>query len=66
MLDNYYEKLTAENKRIAIKRIAARNDVDENSVQKALEEFNPLMDIQNEVVVININSYRRVMKLIFK
>ncbi len=58
--------MSADNKKFAIKRIASRINVDEAIVKKALEDFNPLMDIEDNRVVINRNSYHRLVQLIYK
>jgi len=66
MLNTYYKDLNKESKQFAVKRIASRIDVTENIVKKVLESFNPLMEIQENRVVVNRNSYNRLVQQIFR
>lgn len=62
MLNTYYKNLTEENKQFAIHRIASRTDISEASIKRALELKNPLIEIDQNRVVINRNSYSRLLQ----
>lgn len=62
MLTTYYKDLTPENKKFAIHRIASRTYMPEDIVKKVLENRNPLMDIRHNRVVVNRNSYNKLLK----
>ncbi|OED35962.1 hypothetical protein AB832_05915 [Flavobacteriaceae bacterium (ex Bugula neritina AB1)] len=66
MLNTYYKDLNKENKQFAVHRIASRIDIAESVVKKVLESFNPLMEIQENRVVVNRNSYNRLVQKIYK
>jgi len=66
MLNTYYKNLTQENKLFAIHRIATKNNFEEEIVKKVLLRNNPLMEIQKNRIVINRNSYNRLLKGIYK
>ncbi len=66
MLNTYYKDLNKENKQFAVQRIASRIEVTEKIVKKVLESFNPLMEIQENRVVVNRNSYKRLVQEIHK
>jgi len=66
MLNTYYKDLTAEKKQFAIHRIASKTDFTEEIVKKVLERYNPLMEIQENRIVINRNSYHKLIREIHK
>lgn len=65
MLDTHYKDLNEEHKKFAVHRIASRIDMTETIVKKVLESRNPLMEIQKNRVVVNRNSYRKLVKEIY-
>ncbi|GAA4116470.1 hypothetical protein GCM10022393_17140 [Aquimarina addita] len=66
MLTTHYKSLKPESKKFAIHRIATRIDTPEHIVKKVLENRNPLMDIRDNRVVVNRNSYNKLLKEIHK
>lgn len=62
MLSTYFKDLTEDEKAFAIQRISNRTAFSKSAIKKALENKNPLVKIENEQVVINRNSYRRLIK----
>ncbi len=65
MLNTHYKDLNEKNKKFAIHRIASRIDTTETVVRKVLENRNPLMEIQKNKVVVNRNSYHKLVKEIY-
>ncbi|MFD2563330.1 hypothetical protein [Aquimarina rubra] len=55
-----------ENKEFAIKRIASKTPFTEEIVKKVLQRYNPLMEIQENRIVINRNSYHKLIREIQK
>ncbi|AXT52213.1 hypothetical protein D1818_15710 [Aquimarina sp. BL5] len=66
MLNTYYKDLTKENKQFAIHRIASKTDFTEEIVKRVLQRYNPLMEIQENRIVINRNSYHKLVREIYK
>lgn len=62
MLNTYYKDLSEEKKQFAIQRIALRTDLSKTAIQKALERKNPLMEIEQNQVVIPRHSYNRLVQ----
>ncbi|UZO82153.1 hypothetical protein NBT05_06685 [Aquimarina sp. ERC-38] len=62
MLNKYYKNLSEEDKNIAITRITARTKFLDTIIKQALENKNPLIEIENGQVVINRNSYSHLLK----
>ncbi|MHA7056671.1 hypothetical protein ACWGOQ_0005585 [Aquimarina sp. M1] len=66
MLNTYYKDFTKENKEFVIRRISSRTNFDEKIVEKVLQRYNPLMEIQENRIVINRNSYHKLVREIQK
>ncbi|WP_378179560.1 hypothetical protein [Aquimarina sp. SS2-1] len=66
MLNTYYKQLTTEKKEFAIKRIASKTNITEEIVKKVLQRYNPLMEIQENRIVVNRNSYQKLIREIQK
>ncbi len=66
MLNTYYRNLTAENQQFAIHRIASKTNFTEEIVKKVLQRYNPLLEIQENRIVINRNSYHKLIREIQK
>ncbi|SEK87236.1 hypothetical protein SAMN04487910_1353 [Aquimarina amphilecti] len=66
MLNTYYKDLTSENKQFAVYRIASKTLINKEIVQKVLQRYNPLMEIKENRVVINKNSYNKLVREIYK
>lgn len=66
MLNSFYKDLTSENRKFAIGRIALKTDTPEEIVKKVLESNNPLMDIQENRVVVNRNAFQRLVREMYK
>jgi len=66
MLNSYFKDLTTEKKQFAIHRIASKTDAKEAIVKKVLQQYNPLMDIEKNRVVINRNSYNKLVREIYR
>ncbi|WP_108804805.1 hypothetical protein [Aquimarina sp. Aq107] len=66
MLNTHYKDLSKENKQFAIHRIATKTLFTIEIVQKVLQRYNPLMEIQQNRIVINRNSYQKLIREIRK
>ncbi|AXT57049.1 hypothetical protein J8L88_02385 [Aquimarina sp. MMG015] len=66
MLNTHYKDLSEENKQFAVHRIAAKTLFTTKIVQKVLQRYNPLMEIQQNRIVINRNSYQKLIREIRK
>jgi len=64
MLNKYYKNLSKEDKEFAIHRIATKTDCEEAIVRKVLQNYNPLMEIKENRVVINRHSYQKLLRQI--
>jgi len=66
MLNTYYKDLTNENKLFAIHRIASKTYITEEIVQKVLQQFNPMIEIQENRIAIHRHSYHKLVREIYK
>jgi len=66
MLNTNFKNLTIENKIFAVDRIAFKTNCTKEIVKKVLVRYNPLMDIQKNRIVIHRNSYRKLLREIYK
>ncbi|WP_299182504.1 hypothetical protein [uncultured Aquimarina sp.] len=66
MLNTHYKDLSKENKQFVIHRIATKTLFTIEIVQKVLQRYNPLMEIQQNRIVINRNSYQKLIREIRK